>query len=212
VSQITQAEPTAPQVIISPTPGLRERKRRATHQRIADEAARLARQKGIDGTTIDEIAAAAQVARATFFRYFDAKETAVAEGFSIPWLTLLVDNLEVQPPELPAMAAVIETFMGFAGGFDADVRNLVLQQVRLLQGSPSLTAWTLALYVRYELAIAEAVKHRFADLTPDDARPRMVGALTMSAIRISLDTWLASGATKDLAELLQDALHSVSVN
>jgi hypothetical protein len=56
------------------------------------------------------------------------------------------------------------------------------------------------------------VKHRFADLTPDDARPRMVGALTMSAIRISLDTWLASGATKDLAELLQDALHSVSVN
>ncbi|MCW2670932.1 MAG: TetR family transcriptional regulator [Frankiales bacterium] len=212
MSQITQAEPTAPQVIISPAPGLRERKRRATHQRIADEAARLARQKGIDGTTIDEIAAAAQVARATFFRYFDAKETAVAEGFSIPWLTLLVDNLEVQPPELPAMAAVIETFMGFAGGFDADVRNLVLQQVRLLQGSPSLTAWTLALYVRYELAIAEAVKHRFADLTPDDARPRMVGALTMSAIRISLDTWLASGATTDLAELLQDALHSVSVN
>jgi AcrR family transcriptional regulator len=212
VSQITQAEPTAPQVIISPTPGLRERKRRATHQRIADEAARLARQKGIDGTTIDEIAAAAQVARATFFRYFDAKETAVAEGFSIPWLTMLVDNLEVQPPELPAMAAVIETFMGFAGGFDADVRNLVLQQVRLLQGSPALTAWTLALYVRFELAIAEAVKHRFADLTPDDARPRMVGALTMSAIRISLDTWLASGATKDLAELLQDALHSVSVN
>ncbi|MDX6219589.1 MAG: hypothetical protein QOJ48_1270, partial [Frankiales bacterium] len=133
-------------------------------------------------------------------------------GFSIPWLTLLVDNLEVQPPELPAMAAVIETFMGFAGGFDADVRNLVLQQVRLLQGSPALTAWTLALYVRFELAIAEAVKHRFTDLTPDDARPRMVGALTMSAIRISLDTWLASGATKDLAELLQDALHSVSVN
>ena len=214
MSQITQVELSGPQVIITPgaAPGLRERKRRATHQRIADEAARLARQKGIDGTTVDEIAAAAQVARATFFRYFDAKETAVAEGFSIPWLTLLVDNLEVQPPELPAMAAVIETFMGFAGGFDADVRNLVLQQVRLLQGSPALTAWTLALYVRFELAIAESVKHRFADLTADDSRPRMVGALTMSAIRISLDTWLASGATKDLAELLQDALHSVSVN
>jgi AcrR family transcriptional regulator len=213
VSQITQVELNAPQVIIATgaEPGLRERKRRATHQRIADEAARLARQKGIGGTTVDEIAAAAQVARATFFRYFDAKETAVAEGFSIPWLTLLVDNLEVQPTELAPMAAVIETFMGFAGGFDTDVRNLVLQQVRLLQGSPALTAWNLALYVRFELAIAEAVKHRFADLTPDDARPRMVGALTMSAVRISLDTWLASGATKDLAELLQDALRSVSI-
>ena len=203
MSQITQA--------LVPEPGLRERKRRATHQRIADEAARLARQKGVDGTTIDEIAAAAQVARATFFRYFDAKETAVAEGFSIPWLTLIVDNLEVQPPELSAMDAVLETFTGFAGAFTPEVRNLVLQQVRLLQGSPALTAWTLALYVRFELAIAEAVKHRFPDLEPDDSRPRMVGALTMSAVRISLDTWLASGATKNLAVLLQDALRSARI-
>jgi len=208
VSQITQEELPRPAV---EQLGLRERKRRATHQRIADEAARLARQKGLDGTTIDEIAAAAQVARATFFRYFDAKETAVAEGFSIPWLTLIVDNLEVQPRELSAMDAVVETFSGFAGGFTPEVRNVVLQQIRLLHGSPALTAWTLALYVRFEIAIADAVAHRFDDLAPDDSRPRMVGALTMSAVRISLDTWLASGATKDLSVLLQDALRSVNV-
>ena len=197
--------------ITVPEPGLRERKRRATHQRIADEAARLTRLKGIDNTTIDEIAAAAQVARATFFRYFDAKETAVAEGFSIPWLTLIVDNLEVQPVELSAIDAVFETFSGFAGGFTPEVRSLVLQQVQLLQSSPALTAWTLALYVRFEIAIAEAVTHRFVALAPDDPRPRMVGALTMSAVRISLDTWLASGATKDLADLLQNALRSVTL-
>jgi AcrR family transcriptional regulator len=201
VSQITVVEP-----------GLRERKRRATHQRIADEAARLARQKGLDATTIDEIAAAAEVARATFFRYFDAKETAVAEGFSIPWMSLLVENLEVQPPELSAMDAVIETFQGFAGGFDPEVRQLVLQQVRMSQASPALAAWTLALYVRFELAIADAVRHRFTDLVPDDPRPRLVGALTMSAVRISLDTWLESGATKDLAALLQDALRSMALS
>ena len=200
MSQITVAEM-----------GLRERKRRATHQRIADEAARLARQKGLDATTIDEIAAAAQVARATFFRYFDAKETAVAEGFSIPWLTLLVDNLEAQPAHLSAMDAVIETFVGFGEDFDPHVRNLVLQQAQMSQASPSLAAWTLALYVRFELAIAAAVASRFDDLAPDDSRPRMVGALTMSAVRISLDTWLASGATKDLAALLQSALRSVAV-
>jgi AcrR family transcriptional regulator len=200
VSQITDVEP-----------GLRERKRRATHQRIADEAARLARQKGLDGTTIDEIAAAAQVARATFFRYFDAKETAVAEGFSIPWMTLLVDNLEAQAPELGPMEAVIECFLGFGDDFDPAVRNLVLQQVQMSQASPALAAWTLALYVRFELAIAEAVAHRFTDLQPHDARPRLVGALTMSAVRISLDTWLASGATLDLAALLQDALRAVAV-
>ncbi|MGB8649845.1 MAG: TetR family transcriptional regulator, partial [Mycobacteriales bacterium] len=68
-------------------PGLRERKRLATHQRIADEAARLATDRGVSATTIEDIAAAAQIGRATFFRYFDTKEIAVAEGFTTPWLT-----------------------------------------------------------------------------------------------------------------------------
>ena len=110
------------------------------------------------------------MARATFFRYFDAKETAVAEGFSIPWMTLLVDNLETQPPDLSALDAVIECFLGFGADFDPHVRNLVLQQAQMSQASPALAAWTLALYVRFELAIADAVGHRFPDLQPDDPR------------------------------------------
>ena len=69
--------------------GLRERKRAATHQRIADEAARLATDRGVSGTTVEEIAAAADIGRSTFFRYFDSKEIAVAEGFTTPWLTML---------------------------------------------------------------------------------------------------------------------------
>lgn len=190
--------------------GLRERKRLATHQRIADEAARLASLKGLAATTIDEIAAAAEVGRATFFRYFDAKEVAVAEGFSVPWLQLVIDNLVLQPPELSAMEAVVETFKGFAGVLDGG-GELVLQQARLSLASPGLQAWTLRLYVRFERAIAEVVAPRFGDLVPDDPRPLLVGALTMSAVRISLDTWLASDGHKDLPELLQSALHAVSL-
>jgi AcrR family transcriptional regulator len=192
-------------------PGLRERKRLATHQRIADEAARLAKEKGIAHTTIDDIAAAAQIGRATFFRYFDAKEVAVAEGFSAPWLQVIINSLIAQPPELSAMDAVFETFTGFApvvadGGLD-----LVLQQARLSRSSPGLQAWTLHVYVRFEKAIADAVEGRFADLQPDDPRPRLVGALTMSAVRISLDTWLASDGSKDLAGLLRSGLTAVHV-
>jgi AcrR family transcriptional regulator len=191
--------------------GLRERKRQATHQRIADEAARLASLKGVAGTTIDEIAAAAQVGRATFFRYFDAKEVAVAEGFSVPWLQLVIDNLDAQPAQLGAMEAVLETFRGFAPVLDADGRTLVLHQARMAMASPGLQAWTLHVYVRFERAIAASVAARFPDLVPDDPRPLLVGALTMSAVRISLDTWLASDGEKDLPRLLQSALRAVTV-
>jgi AcrR family transcriptional regulator len=198
VSQIIAAE------------GLRERKRQATHARIADEAARLAAQKGVAATTIDEIAAAAQVGRATFFRYFDAKEVAVAEGFSVPWLQLLIDNLDAQPVHLDAMTAVVETFRGFAPVLDDAGAQLVLQQAKMAVASPALQAWTLHVYVRFEQAIAASVAARFDDLAPDDPRPQLVGALTMSAVRICLDTWLASDGSKDLPSLLQCALGSVA--
>ncbi len=198
--------------ITAPDVSLRERKRRATHQRIADEAARLATAKGVDATTIDDIAAAAEIGRATFFRYFDAKETAVAEGFSIPWRQLLIDNLLVQPPELSAVEAVQETFLGFAGTLANGGRDLVLQQARMSQASPGLEAWTLRVYVKFEQAIAQAVAHRFPDLVPGDPRPLLVGALTMAAVRISLDSWLADDGESDLPGLLQDALGRVVVS
>jgi AcrR family transcriptional regulator len=191
--------------------GLRERKRLATHARIADEAARLASQKGVAATTIEEIAAAAEVGRATFFRYFDAKEVAVAEGFSVPWLQLLIDNLDAQPAHLGPMEAVLETFLGFEPVLDDAGAELVLQQARMAVASPGLQAWTLHVYVRFEKAIAASVRDRFPDLEPDDPRPRLVGALTMSAVRICLDTWLASGGTKDLPRLLQAALRAVTL-
>ena len=191
--------------------GLRERKRQATHQRIADHAARLASEKGVAATTIDEIAAAAHVGRATFFRYFDAKEVAVAEGFNVPWLQLVIDNLDAQPAHLCAMDAVMATFRSFAPVLDDEGRRLVLEQARMAVASPGLQAWTLHVYVRFEKAIAASVAHRFADLAADDPRPLLIGALTMSAVRISLDTWLESGGSKDLPSLLQNALGTVVV-
>lgn len=195
----------------SPEVSLRERKRRATHQRIADEAVRLVTQKGVAATTIEDIAAAADIGRATFFRYFDAKETAIAEGFSVPWMTLLIENLVVQPEDLGPLEAVRETFRGFADALQDDGRALVLSQARMSQASPGLQAWTLRAYVSFELAIAAAVAHRFTDLGTDDPRPRLVGALTMSAVRICLDQWLATDGKGDLPTMLQQALGTVVV-
>ena len=53
--------------------GVRERKRLETRARIADAAAQLASEHGIADTTVDEIAVAAGVGRATFFRYFESR-------------------------------------------------------------------------------------------------------------------------------------------
>ena len=54
--------------------GLRERKKQETLQRIAETGLKLFVQNGYEGTTLDEIAAEAGIARRTFFYYFKSKE------------------------------------------------------------------------------------------------------------------------------------------
>ncbi|HYR16536.1 MAG TPA: helix-turn-helix domain-containing protein, partial [Mycobacterium sp.] len=53
---------------------LRERKRLRTRQALVDAAAELFEQRGYDGTTIADIAAAADISTRTFFSYFASKE------------------------------------------------------------------------------------------------------------------------------------------
>lgn len=67
--------------------GRRERKKLEVHRRIRRAAARLISEKGYEATTVDEIAALADVAKGTFFNYFPRKDALLAEL----WEELLED-------------------------------------------------------------------------------------------------------------------------
>ncbi|MFI2487392.1 TetR/AcrR family transcriptional regulator [Promicromonospora kroppenstedtii] len=54
--------------------GIRERKRAATRNAVVIAATRLFLERGVSGTSVDDIAAAAGIARRTFFLHFPAKE------------------------------------------------------------------------------------------------------------------------------------------
>ena len=60
-----------------PTPGLRERTRRAVHREIAEAGMALFLDQGFEETTVDQIAEAAGISRRSFFRYFATKEDVV---------------------------------------------------------------------------------------------------------------------------------------
>ena len=81
--------------------GLRERKKAKTRAAIREHALRLFREQGYSGTTVEQIAEAAEVSPATFYRYFPTKEDVVLQD-DLDVLT--VQALEAQPPELSPMA------------------------------------------------------------------------------------------------------------
>jgi len=56
-----------------------ERRRERTHGRLLHAAEHLFRTQGFEATTVEEIAAAADVAKGTFFNYFASKETLLGE-------------------------------------------------------------------------------------------------------------------------------------
>lgn len=52
----------------------RERKKQVTRQRLLAAALRLFQKQGYDATTVEQVAEAADVAKGTFFNYFETKE------------------------------------------------------------------------------------------------------------------------------------------
>lgn len=174
--------------------GLRVTKSQRTRERIATAAARLVMEDGLATATTDRIAAEAGVARATFFRYFESKDLAVAEGFTAMWIAAITDAVRRQPAELSATDALAGAFDDLAAGFEA-VSAQIAEIERHTRDSLSLRAWTLLSYLSFETAIAEAIAPRLPDLTVDDPRPRLIGALAMAAVRISLDDWLRDGGS-----------------
>jgi AcrR family transcriptional regulator len=100
--------------------GLRERKKARTRAVIRQEALRLFRERGYSGTTVEQIAAAADVSPATFFRYYPTKEDVVLQD---DLDVLLPEAVEAQPAGLNPIAAVraaIKETMGQLGPAELD--------------------------------------------------------------------------------------------
>ncbi|MGD1255964.1 TetR family transcriptional regulator [Mycobacterium seoulense] len=190
------------------TASLAERKRTAMRQRIAGAAAQLVADRGLAGTTVDRIADEADIGRATFFRYFNSKEDAVAEGMTVHWLNRITTALAAQPEHLSATDAVIGAFAELAAG-SADIEDRIRELATLTRSSETLDAWTLHIYVRYELAIADLIAPRLPRLAPQDPRPRLIGALAMATVRIALDDWLSHGGS--LAERVGQGLAAITI-
>src|SRR5271154_2776134 len=113
--------PTLVESIPSPASSLTVRKKDRTRQQLAEAATRLFYQRGYHATTVDDIAAAAEVSPRTFFRYFPTKEDLVLQD---DMDTRMIEAFEQQPPGLGPVAAVRaatrEVFESYTGA-DLDV-------------------------------------------------------------------------------------------
>lgn len=162
-------------------PGLRERKKAATREAIQRHAMRLFREQGYAATTVDQIAAAAEVSPATFFRYFPAKEDVALYDAYDP---RFVATLREQPPEVPLIPAIRAAFRATY----ADSLTDELDRGGLIATTPELRGRMIdgILSTHDEMVAA------FAERSGAGSDPAALSALAGAVIGIGLAAWISS--------------------
>jgi AcrR family transcriptional regulator len=120
--------------------GLRERKKARTRAAIQRHALRLFREQGYAATTVDQIAAAAEISPSTFFRYFATKEAAVLYD---PVDPVFIALALAQPAELGLIPAFRATVRDVLAQFSEEEMETVRQRQLLVFREPELRAATM---------------------------------------------------------------------
>jgi AcrR family transcriptional regulator len=176
-----------------PVAGLRERKKARTRASLREHALRLFREKGYQATTVEQIAAAAEVSPSTFFRYFPTKEDLVLQD---DMDVRMLAALEQQPPGLNPIAAVrAATRQVFASYTPADL-DIIRETTRLTMTVPEIRARALDEFTRTIEVFAEAVAKR-AGRPADDLAVRTVAGAIMGVIMAITIPWEGWSDEKD---------------
>jgi AcrR family transcriptional regulator len=191
--------------------GLRERKKARTRASLREHALRLFREQGYEKTTVEMIAAAAEVSPSTFFRYFPTKEDLVLQD---DMDTRMVDAFERQPPELAPLAAVRAAMREMWSSFTPAEWEKISQGARLSMEVPEIRARAMNEFARTINVISAALARR-TGRAADDLRVRVVaGAVVGAMMAIFLPEVLDDGTAAapahhvgpEAAELIDEAL------
>jgi AcrR family transcriptional regulator len=152
--------------------GLRERKKRQTRERIAEQARRLFAKRGFDRATISEVARAADVSEQTVFNYFPTKEDLVywrLESFEEEMQAAIRGRA---PGEsiVRAFGRYVQQRRGLLGDPSPEARKRLVEITRIITESPALLAREREIFERYTTSlaalIAEETKAKEADVLP----------------------------------------------
>ena len=169
-----------------PALGLRERKKQRTRATLIDAAVELCDRQGFERTTVDQIAAIADVSPRTFSRYFPTKD-AIALALIDDALDMAAVELARQPSDIGHFEALRRSYVTMynntksapPGALSAD---RMMCTVRIIMTSPSLRQ--AALEYRPHAVNVELAKRLGVDL--ENRRLKLLAAVWGSIIMTAM--------------------------
>lgn len=164
------------------------------HINVARSAARLFLERGVAGTSGDDIAEAAGISRRTLWRYFRTKESCIEPLFALT-SQRFADKLAKWPLDMS-----VERFLEITYDFskidaqEIEDGRLVVHLIARLEEEPALLEPFFMATRTTELTMARVIAFRL-DMSPTDFEVRLCAATVVAAMRI-IDETISRAAVK----------------
>jgi mycofactocin system transcriptional regulator len=168
-------------------------------------ARELFTERGFEATTVDDIAAAAGIARRTFFRYFASKNDVVWGDFQ-QGLSDLRRRLAGADPQQPLLAALREAVLAF-NALEPSEESQHRSRMDLILRVPALQAHSTLMYAAWREVIAEFAAQRLGADT-GDLLPQLIAHSCLGASLTAYEQWLQRLGSS-LPALLDEALQAL---
>ena len=181
---------------------LRSRSRESLRAEIAEVAFKVFAERGFDQVTATEVAEAAGISRASFFRYFESKEDAIfvaQEEMGVD----VAEALRARPDGEDAWTALRRSL-------DVAVRTYqrspdeALARLRLIRCTPDLRSHQLDRLAQWREAIGTALGERLGPRR-DDIKVDALIAAGLGSFDAALTRWSQSDGAEDLIGLIDEA-------
>jgi AcrR family transcriptional regulator len=185
---------------------LRTRKYQFVRDAIFDSAIELFDAKGFDETTVEEIAQAAGVSRASFFRYFSSKDDLLARNV-IKYGDALTAAIKASPPSSTPLDIMRKTVLAVAKETANYPRTRQVIDISLR--SAAARQAHMSRMVEVESKVATAFAERVGSLSKDEIEPRLLAIMTLSAMNVAVMSW-HRGDSPELSAAVEEVFSSLT--
>lgn len=189
------------------TEGLRERKKRATRRALRVAGLTLVAERGLEGVTTEEIAAAAGVSQRTLFNYFASKED-VLVGSDPSARDAIAEELAQRPLDEPPLDALREVFMKITSTAIED-EGLWRLRMRVVQDNPTLAPALFGASASFMRQLIKVVSARVGVDPALDPYPSLLIHVAYGAVRASLHHYFSQESARPMSELAEEAFNSI---
>ncbi|WP_074322477.1 mycofactocin system transcriptional regulator [Mycobacteroides abscessus] len=164
-----------------------------TRDEITAVAMTLFAQHGFDEVSVDDIAAAAGIARRTVFRYYSSKNAIVWGDFD-SHLGVMRTLLKETADTVDTSTALRQAVLTF-NDFPVDETPRHRMRMRMILEVPALQAYSMLMYTGWRDVIAQFVARR-SGTDPGSLLPQTVAWTLLGVALAAYEQWLADESSK----------------